>query len=88
MNKWLLYTWTVSLTGLPSLSVPCGYTKQSMSVGMQLVGKRYRQAKLLDYGYLYEQAHRGHKDVSPSPRISSVKKRTLIQKEVPHQARV
>jgi amidase len=37
----------VSVTGLPAISVPCGFTREGLPVGVQIVG-RYRD----DFGVL------------------------------------
>jgi len=43
-----------SLTGLPALSVPCGF-KDGLPIGLQIIGPPLSEAKLLDVGYLIEQ---------------------------------
>jgi aspartyl-tRNA(Asn)/glutamyl-tRNA(Gln) amidotransferase subunit A len=50
------FTAPFNLTGLPALSVPCGWSKQKLPIGLQLVGKRWAEAKVLTAGRLYEQA--------------------------------
>ena len=45
-----------SLTGLPALSVPCGF-KDGLPIGLQVIGPPLSEAKLLDVGYLIEQNH-------------------------------
>lgn len=48
-------------TGVPSLAVPCGFTKDNLPVGMQLVGKMFDESLLLNLGYLYQQVTGWHK---------------------------
>ena len=43
-----------SLTGLPALSVPCGF-KDGLPLGLQIIGPPLSEAKLLDVGYMVEQ---------------------------------
>lgn len=43
-----------SLTGLPALSVPCGF-KDGLPIGLQIIGPPLSEAKLLDVGYMVEQ---------------------------------
>jgi len=45
-----------SLAGLPALSVPCGLSAEGLPLGMQLVGRPYDEATLLQVAYAYEQA--------------------------------
>ena len=52
------YTSPFNLTGLPALSVPCGFTTQGLPVGLQIVGKPFDEATVLRVGYAYQQAAR------------------------------
>ena len=45
----------VSLTGLPALAVPCGFTSTGLPVSMQLVGRAWEESTLLRIGHAYEQ---------------------------------
>jgi aspartyl-tRNA(Asn)/glutamyl-tRNA(Gln) amidotransferase subunit A len=49
-------TGPTNLNGLPSLSVPCGYTRTGLPVGMQLIGPAFGEATLYRYGHALEQA--------------------------------
>jgi amidase len=42
-------------TGMPSLSVPMGYTRNVLPAGLQMVGKLFSEPLLLGYAYAYEQ---------------------------------
>ncbi|MGB3296583.1 MAG: amidase [Phormidesmis sp.] len=44
---YLTITYTVSLTGLPAISIPCGWSSSGLPVGLQLVGKPGRETDLL-----------------------------------------
>jgi aspartyl-tRNA(Asn)/glutamyl-tRNA(Gln) amidotransferase subunit A len=46
----------VSLTGLPALAVPCGFTSAGLPVSMQLIGRAWEESTVLGVGYAYEQA--------------------------------
>lgn len=50
------FTAPFNLTGLPALSVPCGWSSEKLPIGLQLVGKSWAEAKVLTAGRLYEQA--------------------------------
>src|SRR5215471_4344565 len=46
----------VSLTGLPALAVPCGFTHTGLPVGLQLIGRAWEESTVLRIGHVYEQA--------------------------------
>lgn len=53
-------TWLLSLMGCPVVTVPCGYDHRGLPFGLpfgvQLVGRRYQDARLLDIAAAIEQA--------------------------------
>ena len=44
---WIAITFSITLTGLPALSLPCGFTEDGLPVGLQLVGRHRGEAALL-----------------------------------------
>ena len=44
---WMASCWTITVTGLPAISVPCGFTDDGLPVGLQLVGRRGGDRALL-----------------------------------------
>ncbi len=48
-------------TGLPSLALPCGFNKNNLPIGMQLIGKMFSEDLLLRIGYHYQQITDWHK---------------------------
>ena len=44
----------VSLTGLPGASIPCGFTKAGLPIGMQVTGRFWDEPTVLQVGYAYE----------------------------------
>lgn len=54
------FTNPFNLTGLPALSVPCGFTSQGLPVGLQTVGGPWDEVTLLRVGHTYEQATEWH----------------------------
>jgi aspartyl-tRNA(Asn)/glutamyl-tRNA(Gln) amidotransferase subunit A len=44
-----------NLTGLPAVSVPCGFTAEGLPVGMQLIGRAFQEGALLGIARRYEQ---------------------------------
>jgi aspartyl-tRNA(Asn)/glutamyl-tRNA(Gln) amidotransferase subunit A len=51
-----LFTSAFNLTGLPALSVPCGFTEKGLPLGLQIVSKHWAETKVLQTGYAFEQA--------------------------------
>ncbi len=46
----------VNIAGLPAVSVPCGFNQKGMPIGMQLIGKSFDEATILNAAYHYQQA--------------------------------
>jgi aspartyl-tRNA(Asn)/glutamyl-tRNA(Gln) amidotransferase subunit A len=42
-----LMTFVWSFAGVPAISVPCGFTEARLPIGLQLIGRRWSEAKLL-----------------------------------------
>ncbi|MBT3249390.1 MAG: Asp-tRNA(Asn)/Glu-tRNA(Gln) amidotransferase subunit GatA [Candidatus Pacebacteria bacterium] len=55
-----LYTGPINVAGLTSLSIPAGFTQDKLPVGMQLIGKRFHEAELLQLGHAYQQLTNWH----------------------------
>jgi aspartyl-tRNA(Asn)/glutamyl-tRNA(Gln) amidotransferase subunit A len=55
-----IYTISVNLAGLPGLSLPCGFTKNNLPIGLQLIGRPFAEADLLAMGRLFEAGHDYH----------------------------
>ncbi len=47
-----------NLTGLPTLSVPCGFSPNNLPIALQLVGKPFDEITVLRAGYAYQQQMR------------------------------
>ena len=59
-RKLTRFTAPFNLTGLPALSVPCGFSAEDLPIGLQLVSKHWSEAKVLQAGHAYEQATEWH----------------------------
>lgn len=65
------YTIPASLAGLPGISVPCGFTqsedeeKQNLPVGLQLLGPRLGEEKLLEIAHVYETSSHWREQMIP-----------------------
>jgi amidase len=48
-TQWFYLTYAITLTGLPAISVPCGFTRSRLpvGVGLQIVGRRRQEAAVL-----------------------------------------
>lgn len=47
--------------GIPAISVPCGFTKGGLPIGVQISGPHWQEARILQLAYAYEQATDWHK---------------------------
>jgi len=52
-----IYTIGVNLAGLPGLSIPCGFSKSGLPIGLQLIGQPFKEADLLAIAHTYDRAH-------------------------------
>jgi aspartyl-tRNA(Asn)/glutamyl-tRNA(Gln) amidotransferase subunit A len=55
-DSYVRFSAPANVTGLPSLSVPCGFTEGGLPIGMQIMGKPFAEATLLTVGQAYESA--------------------------------
>jgi Asp-tRNA(Asn)/Glu-tRNA(Gln) amidotransferase A subunit family amidase len=46
-----------NFTGHPAISVPCGFTRDKLPVGLQLIGPKFDESKLLRIAFGYEREH-------------------------------
>jgi aspartyl-tRNA(Asn)/glutamyl-tRNA(Gln) amidotransferase subunit A len=49
-----------AFTGQPAISIPCGFTKAGLPIGLQLLGPWFEEPLLLQVAYAYEQATEWH----------------------------
>ncbi|MCL2802200.1 MAG: Asp-tRNA(Asn)/Glu-tRNA(Gln) amidotransferase subunit GatA [Treponema sp.] len=49
-----IFTAAVNLAGLPAASLPCGFDKQGLPIGFQLIGNAFTENKLIDVGRVYQ----------------------------------
>jgi aspartyl-tRNA(Asn)/glutamyl-tRNA(Gln) amidotransferase subunit A len=54
------FTSPFNLTGLPAMSIPCGFDSDQLPIGLQLVAKTWDEARLIQAGQLYENATEWH----------------------------
>jgi aspartyl-tRNA(Asn)/glutamyl-tRNA(Gln) amidotransferase subunit A len=51
-----VFTVSANLSGLPAISIPCGFTKQCLPLGLQLTGRAFDESTLLKVADAYERA--------------------------------
>jgi len=56
-----IYTISVNLAGIPGVSLPCGFTKQNLPAGLQILGKAFDEETLIKVAHAYEQSTPWHK---------------------------
>jgi amidase len=59
-----------AVTGLPSLTVPAGFTPDGLPVGIEFLGRLWAEGPLLALGYAYEQATRHRRPPASTPPIA------------------
>jgi aspartyl-tRNA(Asn)/glutamyl-tRNA(Gln) amidotransferase subunit A len=55
-----IFTLSCNLAGLPGLSLPCGFTKSGLPIGLQILGPHFQEEKIFRAAYAYEQATEWH----------------------------
>ena len=62
-------TCPVNLSGLPALSIPCGFDNKDLPIGFQIIGDYFDEKTILNVGYLLEQ------DLNIYRRLAQIQKR-------------
>jgi len=52
---WMRSCYFITVTGLPAISVPCGFTPEGLPVGVQIVGRHQDELGVLQLAYAFEQ---------------------------------
>jgi len=60
-----LFTCFANITGVPALTVPCGFEQNNLPVGFQLIGQHNSEALLYRVAHAYEQNTPWHKKHPP-----------------------
>jgi len=56
----LRLTRPANITGMPAISIPCGFTRAGLPVGLQLMGPRWSEARLLAIAQAYQESTEWH----------------------------
>jgi len=57
------FTRPINYLGLPSLAIPCGFTRAGLPVGLQLIGRSFDEATILTIGAAFQRATDFHQKV-------------------------
>jgi aspartyl-tRNA(Asn)/glutamyl-tRNA(Gln) amidotransferase subunit A len=55
-----IFTIAANLTGAPAISIPCGFDRNGLPVGLQIQGDYFAEAKILNVAHRYQQATDWH----------------------------
>jgi aspartyl-tRNA(Asn)/glutamyl-tRNA(Gln) amidotransferase subunit A len=58
---WLRNTRPFNAYGLPTISIPCGFTSSGLPIGLQIAGPRFGEGRVLAFAHAFEQATDWHK---------------------------
>ena len=56
-----IYTISANLSGIPAISIPCGFSKDDLPIGLQIMAKPFAEEMLLRIAYTYEQHTEWHR---------------------------
>jgi aspartyl-tRNA(Asn)/glutamyl-tRNA(Gln) amidotransferase subunit A len=65
---WLRNTRPFNAYGVPTISIPCGFTRAGLPIGLQIAGPNFGETSLLSFAHAYEQSTPWHKR---TPALSS-----------------
>jgi aspartyl-tRNA(Asn)/glutamyl-tRNA(Gln) amidotransferase subunit A len=63
-----IYTIAVNLAGLPGMSIPCGFDRGQLPVGLQIIGNYFSESQMLNVAHCYQRATDWHTRVPPGIR--------------------
>ena len=61
-------TVSINIAGVPAISIPCGVDSEGMPVGMQLIGNKFEEEKILNAAYTFEQKVKFRENYRPKFR--------------------
>jgi aspartyl-tRNA(Asn)/glutamyl-tRNA(Gln) amidotransferase subunit A len=56
-----IFTISVNLAGLPAIALPCGFSKEGLPIGLQLIGRAFEEETILRAAHAYEQSTQWHR---------------------------
>ena len=60
-----VYTVSINLTGIPAVSLPCGYDKNGLPIGLQLMAQTFNEKAAIKAAYSFEQSFKDNLRHSP-----------------------
>ena len=67
---WMRSCYYITVTGLPAISMPCGFTPEGLPVGVQIVGRRHDDFGVLQLAHAFEQATGFWKQRPPAAQVT------------------
>ena len=64
-----IYTIAVNLAGLPGMSIPCGFDRSGLPVGLQIIGNYFAEAQMLNVAHQYQLTTDWHDRTPPDIEI-------------------
>ncbi|WP_310449308.1 Asp-tRNA(Asn)/Glu-tRNA(Gln) amidotransferase subunit GatA [Sulfuritalea sp.] len=65
-----IYTISTNLAGLPGMSLPCGFGRNNMPVGLQIIGNLFDEARMLNVAHKYQQVTDWHVQMPKSAEVA------------------
>lgn len=62
---WMMTCAYITVTGLPAISVPCGFTDEGLPIGLQIVGRPHADFAVLQLAYAFQEATRFYQQRPP-----------------------
>ena len=66
---WMTVCCAITVTGLPAISIPGGFSREGLPIGLQIVGKPRGDLALLRLAHTFEQATQHYKTL---PQVSAI----------------
>ncbi len=61
-----IFTVAANLTGMPAMSIPCGFTPAGLPIGLQIQGNHFTEARILNVAHRFQQATDWHARTPPA----------------------
>ncbi len=59
------FTFPYNLTGLPAISIPCGFDRGGLPIGLQIAARPFDEMNVLSTAHAYERTHDWHERMPP-----------------------
>lgn len=56
-----IFTISVNLAGVPAISIPCGFSRDNLPIGLQILGRHFDEETVLRVAYAFEQSTKWHR---------------------------